>query len=72
MTAVPVGSSDLFGEFCPSVSRALMTSYTGDPVSGLNPILRQRTEPEPSELPRSTDSLADGQRDGRLRPIGEP
>ena len=45
MTALTVGSSDLFGEFCPSAPRAFMARYTGDTVRGLNPILDQNQHP---------------------------
>ena len=43
MTAVTVGSSDLFGEFCPSVPLAFIAPYTATVVRGLNPILDQKS-----------------------------
>ena len=66
MTAVAVGCSALFGEFCPWVPHACMAPYTGDTVPGLNPILDQISALGRPGNPRYKDSQADGRRDGRV------
>ena len=76
MTAVTVGSSALFGEFCPSVPLAFIAPYTATVIRGLNPILPQiRALELPSRLSLRTANPMDSGTDGSDRSAnrdGEP
>ena len=76
MTAVAVGCSAWFGDFCPSVPLAFMATYTGDAVLGLNHILpRIRALELPSRLSPGTANPMDSGTDGSDRSAsrdGEP